>query len=69
MGDWGQYEDMEAFLNNKNDLKSKNTHLKPLYRHIRRTIRELTFTEEAKVLLDYQALRDKIEEYYVRQSN
>lgn len=62
----GAFDKLEDFLNNKDDISTRNLYLQPLYRKLKEDIRNLTYTEEAKALLDYTALKNRIENYYVR---
>ena len=65
MSDWGRYQELEDFLNNKDEVNTKNKMLKPLYRELKSAIQNITYTEDAKAYLDYVALRNRIESYYV----
>jgi hypothetical protein len=61
----GKYEELEKVLQNKDESETKNVLLQPIYRELKSLIRLMTYSEEAKMYLDYVALRDKIKEYYV----
>jgi len=60
MMDAGKFEELTEYLNTRDDLDLKNQFLQPLYRNIKVLVRDLTYTEEAKLFLDYTKLRDKI---------
>ena len=65
MADTASYEDMDKLLNNKEDLILKNRMIKAPFREVRALVRQLTYTEEAKLYEDFAALKNKIHDYHV----
>ena len=65
MIDSGDYDEISKYLNDDSKIHMKNKLLKTIYRRIKQDIRELTYTQEAKAYLDYIALKNKIESFYV----
>ena len=63
--DSGDYDAISMYLNDDSKIHIKNKVLKIVYRRIKQDIRELTYTQEAKAYLDYIALKNKIESFYV----
>jgi len=61
----GDFEKLEEYLNDKEDAKRRNFYLQPIYRKLKVTIRNITYTEEAKAYLDYTALKNRIDNYHV----
>lgn len=65
----GAFDKLEEFMNDRDEIKTRNFYLQPVYRRLKESIRNMTYTEEAKAYLDYNALKNRIENYYVQSYN
>ena len=66
MEDHGEYEEAREELEKPEEGELKNIYLRPLYREIKTIVRSMTYNEEAQMYLDYNALKDKITNHYVK---